>query len=171
MSKKIINVEAMTPYFPEKAHKDDAAYDLYTRCNVEVTPNKRAYIPLGFKIDLPAGMAMVIQPRSGQSGKGMSALAEYPKWLDWLAEGIPADVRIDADVIVGLIDSQFGGEVQAIVKFGRLRLKHRIMRLLGFKFYISENSRICQGRLVYCPDAILTLGKVYGTRRGLGSTD
>ena len=165
-----ITVEAVPFHMPTKAHETDAAYDLYNAKDVEAFPNTRVYIPLGFKISLPTNLCMVIQPRSGQSGKGMIAFACYPKWLRWISR-IPARIRINADAIVGLIDSQYGGEVMAIVKFGRFRLKHRILRLLGFKIEIGANSCICQGRFVYVPDANLVEGVVKGTRSGLGSTD
>ena len=165
-----ITVEAVPFHMPTKAHETDAAYDLYNAKDVEAFPNTRVYIPLGFKIALPTNMAMIIQPRSGQSGKGMIAFACYPKWLRWISR-IPARIRINADAIVGLIDSQYGGEVMAIVKFGRFRLKHRILRLLGFKIEIGANSCICQGRFVYVPDTNLVEGVVKGTRSGLGSTD
>lgn len=167
---KMIKVETDDSHFPKKASITDAAYDLYTSKTVEAKPYKRMYIPLGFKIELPTNMAMLIQPRSGQSGNGMLAYAFFPKWLKWIT-GTPVKVRINADVILGLVDSNYGGEVQAIVKFGRFRLKHRIMRLLGFKIKILRESRICQGRLVKLPPAVLTYGKVNGTRSGLGSTD
>lgn len=74
-------------------------------------------------------------------------------------------------MIIGLIDSGYGDEVQAIVKFGRFTLKQKILRLLGFKFYIADNSRICQGRFVYVPNVSLEKGLVTGNRSGLGSTD
>ena len=165
-----ITVEAVPFHMPTKAHDTDAAYDLYNAKDVEAVSNTRAYVPLGFKIALPTNMAMLIQPRSGQSGKGMLAYAFFPKWLSWVTD-VPVKVRINADVILGLVDSNYGGEVKAIVKFGRFRLKHRIMRLLGFKIIIVKESRICQGRLVTLPPAVLIYGKVTGTRNGLGSTD
>ena len=165
-----IVVESIPFHAPSKAHETDAAYDLYTSKDVEAVPHTRVYIPLGFKIALPTNICMVIQPRCGQSGKGMIAFAEYPKWLRWISH-IPARIRINADVILDLIDSQYGGEVMAIAKFGRFRLKHRILRLLGFKITIGANSCICQGRFVYVPGTNLVEGKVYGTRSGLGSTD
>ena len=173
MSKKStrIVVEELYPlHTPMKAYPSDAAYDLCTAKKAEAVPNTRTYIPLGFKIGLPANICMVIQPRSGQSGKGMIAFAYYPKWLKWIST-TPEKIRINADVILGLIDSQYGGEVQAIVKFGRFRLKHRLMRLIGFKIVIRECSEICQGRFVYVPDVNLVDGNVTGTRDGLGSND
>ena len=113
-------------------------------------------------------MKMLIQPRSGQSGNGMILEVYFPKWLghDYLGK-----VRENLDVILGLIDCGYGEEAHAIVKSGRWKLKHRIMRLLGFKFYIASGSRICQGAFTYVPDTNLEAGSVKGTRSGLGSTD
>ncbi len=163
-------VQANNDFIPKKANVNDAAYDLYTEKEIEVQSNTRCYIPLGFKIALPANMAMIIQPRSGQSGKGMIAKARTPKWLKWLfVDEIP--LRINADSMIGLIDSGFGEGVQAIVKVGQLRMKHRIMQILGFKIIIAKHSRICQGRFVYVPSVDLASGTVTGKRSGLGSTD
>ena len=155
---------------PRKANPQDAAYDLFTARMTEAVPNTRVYIPLGFKIALPPDMSMLIQPRSGQSGKGMIAYAYYPNWLRRISKA-PFPLRINADVILGLIDSGYGEEVQAIVKFGQFRLKHRFLRLLGFEISIPKESRICQGRFVNIPTVGLVNGRVRGWRKGLGSTD
>lgn len=167
-NRNTINVDSIVGCRPTKAHPADAAYDLFTAKEVEITPNSRTYVPLGFRIQLPEDIGLVIQPRSGQSGKGMIAVAQAPKWLG----GDRYQIRINADSIVGLVDSGYDGQVMAIVKVGRLRLKHRILRMLGFNMYIETHSRICQGRLVYIPAAMLVDGCVRGFRRGgLGSTD
>lgn len=164
----LVNVEAIDKlHFPHKAHETDAAYDLYTAERAEVKPNSRKYISLGFKIALPTNLALIIQPRSGQSGKGMIAYAYAPSWLG----GGFYKIRINADSVIGLVDSQYGETVMAIVKFGRESLKHRIMRMLGFEIYVEKCSCIAQGRFVYVPDVNLTEGKVNGKRSGLGSTD
>lgn len=165
-----IKVELVTQgCFPTKSYETDAAYDLHCSKDTEVIPNKRFYVPLGFKIQLPSNMKLLIQPRSGMSGKGMLLDVYFPSWLlhgDYLGK-----VRANLDVILGLIDCGYGEEVHAIVKSGRWRLKHRIMRLLGFKFVIPYSQRICQGAFTYVPDTNLELCKVTGTRSGLGSTD
>ena len=76
-----INVDAELNCFPTKAHPTDAAYDLFVRQSVEVYPHSRFFVPLGFRIQLPSNMKMLIQPRSGQSGKGMLLEVYFPKWL------------------------------------------------------------------------------------------
>lgn len=163
-----INVDASLYCFPEKAHENDAAYDLKVGTEVEVSPNKRFYVPLGFRIQLPANMKLLIQPRSGMSGKGMVIHVWYPNWMRL---GYLGNVRENLDVILGLIDSDYGEEVHAIVKSGRWKWKNRILRALGFRFFIHVGDRICQGAFTYVPSINLVDGPVNGTREGLGSTD
>ena len=45
--------------------------DCYSRCKnpIEIKPNSRALIPLGFAVELPKGYEMVLRPRSGMSKK------------------------------------------------------------------------------------------------------
>lgn len=79
---------------PEKAHATDAAFDVFTREDVELVPYLRTAIPLGFKIQLPTHLAAVIQPRSGMSLKGMTCKVR--------TKNGDIDARIDADELVGL---------------------------------------------------------------------
>ncbi len=162
-----INVDAESYCFPTKAHPTDAAYDLFVSKDVELTPYSRQYVSLGFRIQLPPNVKLLIQPRSGQSGKGMIAHAMPPSWLG----GPSRKMRINADALVGLVDCGYGGDIKAIVKSGRWRFKHRLMRMLGYKFYLYAGDRICQGALTYVPQVELVEGTVYGNRSGLGSTD
>ncbi len=171
MIKRTINIDAVEGCFPKKAFETDAAYDLFVSKDVEILPNRRMYIPLGFRIQLPSTLKLLVQPRSGQSGKGMIAHAKIPDWLAHFAGDGYYKVRINADVILGLVDCGFGKEVQAIVKTGSWRKKHIIMQALGFRFYIFKGDRICQGALTSVPQVTLVKGEVDGTRAGLGSTD
>ena len=97
-----INVELVTQEcFPTKSYETDAAYDLHCSKDTEVIPNKRFYVPLGFKIQLPSNMKMLIQPRSGMSGKVMLFDVYFSSLLhgDYLG-----NVRAILVVILGLID-------------------------------------------------------------------
>ena len=85
--------------------------------------------------------------------------------------GYLGKVRENLDVILGLIDCGYGEEVHAIVKSGRWKWKNRILRALGFRFFIHERERICQGAFTYVLSVELVSGVVTGTRSGLGSTD
>lgn len=56
-----IKVELVTHgCFPTKAYETDAAYDLHVAKDTEVAPYNRYYVPLGFKIQLPANVKMLI---------------------------------------------------------------------------------------------------------------
>lgn len=163
---KKITIEAETGCFPFKANVTDAAYDLYTSKAVDLKENTRIKIPLGFKVSLPPGSCLSIQPRSGQSVSGLVVQAMAPVWL---GAGFK-ETTINADVILGLVDANYGKEVHAIVRVGRFSLKQRFMSLLGYRFHLERFSRICQGRFSSVPNVSLTRGIVVGTRSGFGST-
>lgn len=49
--------------------------DCYSRCEkpIEIKPNERKLIPLGFAVELPKGYEMVLRPRSGMTKNGIDA--------------------------------------------------------------------------------------------------
>lgn len=144
MEREKIVIELCGGRMPEKAHDADAAYDVFTKEDVKVYDWDRCVIPLGFKIQLPKHLAAVIQPRSGMSYKGLYARREHFK-------GEFVDARIDADVKIGLIDSGYTGEVNAIVKtFG-------IGSYLS-KIIIPAGTKIAQMRIVEIPNTELVSG-------------
>ena len=75
-------------------YKTDGAVcaDCYARYKerIEIKPNERKLIPLGFAVELPKGYEMVLRPRSGMSKNGI-------------------------DVAIGTIDFDYRGEVMACV--------------------------------------------------------
>lgn len=93
---KLLNEGAQ---IPRKAHLSDVAYDLYCPQDT-VIPTGRSVVPLGLSMELPEGYAAEVRPRSGFSSQGMAD-----------KDGI----RRDADVLHGLIDPNFRGEVGVIV--------------------------------------------------------
>lgn len=137
MEREKIVIELCGGRMPEKAFGVDAAYDVFTKEDVKVYDWNRCVIPLGFKI----------QPRSGMSSKGLYARREHFK-------GEFVDVRIDADVKIGLIDSGYTGEVTAIVKtFG-------IGSYLSNKIIIPAGTKIAQMRIVEIPNTELVSGVI-----------
>ena len=147
MEREKIVIELCGGRMPEKAHDADAAYDVFTKEDVKVYDWDRCLIPLGFKMQLPKHLAAVIQPRSGMSYKGLYARREHFK-------GEFVDVRIDADVKIGLIDSGYTGEVNAIVKtFG-------IGSYLSRKIIIPAGTKIAQMRIVEIPNTKLVSGSI-----------
>lgn len=147
MEREKIVIELCGGRMPEKAHDADAAYDVFTKEDVKVYDWDRCVIPLGFKLQLPERLAAVIQPRSGMSSKGLYARREH-------FEGEFVEVRIDADVKLGLIDSGYTGEVSAIVKtFG-------IGSYLSKKIIIPAGTKIAQMRIVEIPNTELVSGVI-----------
>lgn len=147
MEREKIVIELCGGKMPEKAHDADAAYDVFTKEDVKVLDHERYAIPLGFKIQLPKHLAAVIQPRSGMSSIGMYAQQLYE-------DGFTKEVRIDADVKLGLIDSGYTGEVKAIVKtFG-------IGSYLSKKIIIPAGTKIAQMRIVEIPNTELVSGVI-----------
>ena len=91
-------------FMPKKATEGAVAYDVYTP-EAKIVNTGRQIIPLDFAIELPYGYEAKIEPRSGNSSKGM--------------EGIYKDTeirRFDCDVIQGKIDSDYRGCVGVIIK-------------------------------------------------------
>lgn len=147
MEREKIVIELCGGRMPEKAFGPDAAYDVFTKEDVKVCDWSRYAIPLGFKMQLPKHLAAVIQPRSGMSSNGLYAQREHFK-------GERIEVRIDADVKLGLIDSGYTGEVNAIVKtFG-------IGSYLSESIIIPAGTKIAQMRIVEIPNTELVSGVI-----------
>lgn len=87
---------------PTKATPQSACYDVYAPYDFIVYPG-RSVLPLGFAIELPPGYAAEIRPRSGYSSKGFAGT---------LAD---TDYRFNADILHGVIDSDYRGGVGVII--------------------------------------------------------
>lgn len=147
MVREKIVIELCGGRMPEKAHDADAAYDVFTKEDITVLDYERYAIPLGFKIQLPKHLAAVIQPRSGMSSIGMYAQQLYK-------DGFTKEVRIDADVKLGLIDSGYTGEVKAIVK------TLGIGAFTSGDIFIPAGTKIAQMRIVEIPNTELVSGVI-----------
>ena len=94
---------------PKKATPFDAAYDVYVPEDTDLKIGRQC-IDLKFRMELPHGMAAFIRSRSGYSLKGIEATV-----VD--LQGNEHDVRIDAEVMTGLIDEKFRDCLGALVNF------------------------------------------------------
>lgn len=131
---------------PTKGSEFAAAYDVYAPENIELK-HGRQVVDLKFQIELPHGYAAIIQPRSGFACKGMQVNAMTKSfWL--MVLGFPSkEMRIDADVIVGLIDEDYRGNAGVIIKSN---FKSFVRRAI-----IPKGTRIAQMRIVKVPDTEL----------------
>ena len=147
MEREKIVIELCGGRMPEKAHDADAAYDVFTKEDAIIKDWERYAIPLGFKIQLPKQLAAVIQPRSGMSLMGMYAQIQH-------CDGTNEETRVDADIELGLIDSDYTGEVRAI-------LKTCCVEYLGVKSVsIPAGTKIAQMRIVEIPNTELVSGVI-----------
>ncbi len=106
---------------PVRAKRGAIGYDLTVPEDIIVPAHSRCKIPLGFAINLPYGVEAKIEPRSGASLRGLlgNGMCKHKLKLFGI---IPITTKrlgnrhFDADVLVGKIDPNYTGEVNAIVK-------------------------------------------------------
>ena len=67
---------------PAKAHADDAAFDLRSRCDMIVPVNKSTLVPTGVFIELPVNYEAQVRPRSGLALKHNITLTNSPGTVD-----------------------------------------------------------------------------------------
>ncbi len=135
---KLANVLA---YLPNKSDEGAAAYDLAAPVTVELK-HGRQIIDLGFKMELPHGYGANIQPRSGFSAKGFEVTLVPRFFFPFLHVHTK---RVDADVILGLVDENYRGNVGVIIKSR--------YRSIFYKAYISRGTRIAQMRISSVPQS------------------
>ena len=67
---------------PEKAHADDAGYDLFARESKRIPPGETALIPTGIAIALPPWTEAQIRPRSGLALHHQITVLNTPGTID-----------------------------------------------------------------------------------------
>lgn len=158
---EIVKIKLNGGIMPRKATEGAAAFDLYVPEDVYLKEG-RQLIDLKFSIELPYGFAATIQPRSGFSAKGMVVVIEdiYDRTLE------SDDVRINADVIRGLIDADFRGNVRVIIDVKE--------PLDGYYYLLQKGTRIAQMQIVEVPQIqLVEVDELSETERGdggIGST-
>lgn len=105
---------------PRKAHESDAAFDVFVPFDMMLYTGRNV-IPLNIAIELPHYHVATIKSRSGFASKGMEVYDEE------------MSVRIDADVIDGVIDSGYRGNVSVIIN-----------NRSGCKYLLKAGTRIAQ---------------------------
>ena len=79
---KIVMLENCEDLMPQKAHFDDAAFDLRSRVDMVLPVRKSVVVPAGFSIELPVGFEAQIRPRSGLALKHDLMLTNSPGTVD-----------------------------------------------------------------------------------------
>jgi dUTP pyrophosphatase len=114
-------------FIPERGSNDAAGWDLLTP--IETLVHKgRQVIPLGIAIEIPKGHYAGIEPRSGNECKGIPGISR-DTW-DW--ETFESNRRFDCDVLRGIVDADYRGQIGVIVNNN------------DDEFYIPRGSKIAQ---------------------------
>ena len=144
---------------PKKATKGAAAFDLYVPEDVALK-NGRQIIDMKFSLELPHGYAATIQPRSGFSAKGLEATKVF---IDGsFSADAESGVRVDGDVIRGLVDEDYRGSVGVIVKASVKGHPYE-------KMVIKKGTRIAQMQIVEVPQVeLIEVDELSDTDRGEG---
>lgn len=125
---------------PTYATDGSAAMDIYATEDYTINPGETVLIPIGIKVNIPIGYALLIQPRSGLSRKTKLRVANTP----------------------GLIDSDYHEEIGVIIEniepplkeAGTITLEDGSIEdasLFGSSFTIEKGERFAQMRLVEVP--------------------
>lgn len=108
-------------YIPQKAVKGSIGYDLVCPVDFKVPAHSRVAIPLGFAINLPAGIEAKIESRSGMTLRGMEGYGRKVAW-EKLWGFLPyrkierGKLRFDADVMPSKIDPNHTDGVNVLLK-------------------------------------------------------
>lgn len=117
---------------PKRITDGSAAYDAMLPQDYELKYG-RQILPLGFAISMPPILYLDSRTRAGYAAKGIIAYDEDGN-----------ETRLDADVILGLIDSDYTNEVGAIVVVRDERVKNK-------KFTVRQGQAIAQLNFGFVP--------------------
>jgi dUTP pyrophosphatase len=76
---------------PTRAHDGDAGLDLYAAVPVTLAPGERASVGTGIAVEIPAGQAGLVLPRSGLASRHGIALVNAPGLID---SGYRGELRV-----------------------------------------------------------------------------
>jgi dUTP pyrophosphatase len=155
-----------TAKIPQYAHLTDAGADVYAAEDVDIAPGETKIVPLGFKMALPSGYAVLIHPRSGLSVKSKMRVANSIGLCD-------SDYRDEYGIILENIEPKIK---DITTEFDEETQTYKINSIVyGSTIHITQGERIGQLRLVEVPhmafyeiDDISVIGSDRGG--GFGST-
>jgi dUTP pyrophosphatase len=76
---------------PSRAHDGDAGLDLYAAETATIAPGARASVATGVAVEIPAGCAGLVLPRSGLAARHGIALVNAPGLIDC---GYRGEIRV-----------------------------------------------------------------------------
>jgi len=76
---------------PGRAHDGDAGIDLYAAHAARIEPGDRATVATGIAVEIPAGFAGLVLPRSGLAARHGIALVNAPGLID---SGYRGEIRV-----------------------------------------------------------------------------
>lgn len=157
---KTVKIKLNGGIMPQKATAGAAAFDLYVPEDIELV-GWRQVVGLKFSLELPNGYAATIQPRSGFSAKGIEVEEQFERPDGSISISM---VRVDGDVVRGLIDADYRGEVGVILHFACLYTNNEVLR-----YTIKRGTRIAQMQIIKVPDVeLVEVEELSETDRGEG---
>ena len=79
---KIAMMAGCDDLLPARAHDDDAAFDLRSRCDMDVPAGRSTLVPTGVFMEIPRNFEAQIRPRSGLALKHNITLTNSPGTID-----------------------------------------------------------------------------------------
>ena len=76
---------------PSRAHPDDAGLDLHALDGGSIAPGQRASVPTGIAVQIPAGQAGLVLPRSGLAARHGISVVNAPGLID---SGYRGELRV-----------------------------------------------------------------------------
>ena len=150
---KLLSLDAR---LPELGTEGAAAYDLFSSKSMIVSKGS-TIIPVDIAIEMPRTIKANVRARSGNSLKGIEG---FDFVVDHNGEVVVSGTpnRFDADVVLGLIDSDYRGAIGVIVKSNEDR-----------SFIIPQGARIAQLEFSFVPPINLKqVAELSETERGEG---
>lgn len=143
-----------TAIMPTKSTAKAAAFDVYTS-EMAIISKGRNILPTGFAIQMPSHIKANVRSRSGMSLKGFEGYS-YVTDANGAVVRDNDTSRFDADVILGLVDADYTGEVGVIVKSDDDR-----------DFIIPAGMRVAQLEFAVVPNiTMIEVGELDETERG-----
>lgn len=77
-----MKVEILDGFKPEKAHEDDAGYDIRSAEDLTLMPGVSKLVRAGFKMQLDKGIEAQVRSRSGMANKNQVIVLNSPGTID-----------------------------------------------------------------------------------------